>query len=478
MRKINRHAVAGLLRRLFFKTTSLSTLFAATLLFAIPPVVEAQVQLAITVCPAGPPSCDYSTPEAAVNDPARVNGDIIDIVTGTYVMVAPMQVVNSITINGNGSTLNANGNRALEVTGTSPVVIVNDVIIRNGRDPGESSGGAIRVSGGATFTLSGSTVENSSADDGGGGLSNSDSLVDILDSAFISNDSGFSGGAIRTFGLTAITNLTRVTIDGNQAGSIGGGLAAINGGTFNVFESTISNNAALTSQVIIDNFTDPLVSPSNNCGTGPYGQTFLAGSGAISGFYYRVRVAGGGIPAELIVPGRLRKDGPNGPLLATTSAIIPAGLVVGETPTLDFVLDQPIALDPLATYAIETEIVGNYSVIFTAAPGSYPDGQAYSCSTTLNDSDYDFQILGGTPGDGGGIYSGGTVNLQNSTVSGNVGDGAFASAGNNVVGAEFSTVVNNSGNGLRPKQVIRVVSLRSVAPSWLATAVAIASEMI
>ena len=441
--KISLHIVADPFRCLFSKTNSVSILFATTLLFAIPLDARAQVQPATyTVCPE---DCNYTSPEAAVNDPARVDGDTIDIATGAYVMVAPMQVVKPITINGNGSILNANGNRALEVTGTSPIVIVNDVIIINGRDPGESSGGAITVSGGATLTLNSSTVENSSADDGGGGLSNSGSLVDIFDSAFSSNDSSISGGAIRTSGATAITNLTRVTIDGNQAGLIGGGLAAINGATINVFESTISNNAALTSSVIIDNFT--ATGLTNNCGTGPYGQTFLAGSSAISAFHYRVRVAGGGIPTELVAPGRLRLDGPNGSLLATTSATIPAGLVVGDLWTLDFVLDQPIAMDPLATYAIETEVVGNYSLFTSPATGPYPDGQAYSCDTTLTGADYDFQILGGTPGDGGGIYSGGAVNLTNSTVSGNVGDGAFAGAGSNI-SSEFSTVVNNSGNGL------------------------------
>ncbi len=436
-----RLVVTGSRYRLF-ATITIPVLLAACLLFAMPQLALAQGTF--TVCPSG---CDYTSPDTAVNDAARVDGDTIDITTGTYVLGSAMQIVNSITINGNGSTLNANGNRALEVTGTSPVVIVNDVTIRNGRDPGESSGGAIVVSGGATFALSGSTVENSSADGSGGGLSNSDSLVDIFDSAFISNDAGFAGGAIRTFGATAVTNLTRVTIDGNQAGNIGGGFAAISDGTINVFESTISNNAALTSSVIIDNFTGP-ITPGTNCGTGPYGQTFLAGSGAISAFHYRVRVAGGGIPTELIVTGRLRKDGPTGPLLATTSTTIPAGLLDGETPTLVFVLDQPIAMDPLATYAIETEIVGNYSVITTQGPGTYLDGQAYSCSTSLNNDDYDFQILGGTPGDGGGIYSGGTVNLTNSTISGNVGDGAFAGAPNHIVSTEFSTIINNSGNGL------------------------------
>ena len=441
MYKDCRLVVTSVIFRLFATHTSTTVLFAACLLFAMPPLALAQGTY--SVCPSG---CDYTSPATAVNDAARVDGDTIEITTGSYTLDATMQVVNSITINGNGSTLNANGNRALEVTGTSPIVIVNNAIIRNGRDPGESSGGAIMVSGGATLTLNGSTVENSSADGSGGGLSNSDSLVNIIDSAFLNNDSGVAGGAIRTFGATAVTNLTRVTIDGNQAGNNGGGLAALGFGTINVFESTISNNVALTSSVIIDNFNP--AGPSTNCGTGPYGQTFLAGSEAISAFYYKVRVAGGGIPTELIVTGRLRKDGPTGPLLATTSAILPAGLLVGDTPTLVFVLDQPIAADPLATYAIETEIVGNYSIVTTLDPGSYPDGQAYSCSTNLNNDDYDFQILGGTPGDGGGIYSGGTVNLTNSTVSGNVGDGAFASAPNHMVSTEFSTVVNNSGNGL------------------------------
>ena len=120
MREINRHAVASLFRRLFFKTTSLSTLFAATLLFAIPPVVQAQVQPNITVCPAGPPSCEYSTPEAAVN--AAGNGDTIEfVVTATYVLGDTLQVDNSITILGNDSVFDADGRRAIDVTGNREV---------------------------------------------------------------------------------------------------------------------------------------------------------------------------------------------------------------------------------------------------------------------------------------------------------------------------------------------------------------------
>ena len=141
MRKFNRQTVAGLLRRLFFKTTSISILFAATSLLALPLAVEAQDPLpdTYTVCPAGPSDCDYATPEAAVNDPARVDGDTIDILTGTYVLVSTLQVNNSITILGNDSVLDADRRRAIDVTGATTNLSLTNLTIRNGL--ADASGG-------------------------------------------------------------------------------------------------------------------------------------------------------------------------------------------------------------------------------------------------------------------------------------------------------------------------------------------------
>jgi|GEM_PF-6482147 len=440
MKKTLRFAMPFPFYRAGFSSTALAIVFALTLLLTVPLSAQAATY---TVCP-GLNVCNFQTPDAVVNNAAIADGDVINITTDTYVLGATMQVVNSITINGNGATLDANGSRALNVSGTSSIVTVNDVNIFNGQAPVEESGGAINVTGGAQLILNRATVVNSTADGGGGGLSNNDSIVDIFDSAFIGNYAGTSGGAISTSGVNGSTNLTRSTVDSNQSGLVGGGIVTVGGAAINVRESTLSNNVALTSAVITDNFTPS--GTTTNCGTGPFGQTFLAEDGAISGFSYRVRVNGGGTLSDLIIPGRLRKDGPNGPLLATTSAFLPVGTT--GSPTLEFILDSPVAMDPFSTYSIETEVVGAYSVYTTLAPGSYADGQAYQCSTVLSDSDYDFQILGGTPGDGGGAYSDGTIGLTNSTVSGNVGDGAFASAPNGFVSTLLSTVVNNSGNGL------------------------------
>ncbi|NNK98498.1 MAG: hypothetical protein HKO88_05570, partial [Xanthomonadales bacterium] len=415
---------------------------------AIPQSIWAQAQTDIfTVCP-GVGVCDYESPDDAVNDPDRTDGDIIEITTDTYVLASTLQVDDDITINGNGSFIDADGSRGVEVAGLN-TVFINDLTISNAQDPGEAPGGAISITGGGTLTLNGLTVETSSASGGGGGLYNSDSTVTIIDSAFLRNDSGGAGGAINTRGPNAVTNLTRVTIDGNTAFSRGGGLTAELGATINIFESTISRNAAFSPSIAVDNFTAS--GSSNFCGAGPYGQTFIPGVNGISGFSYRISISSGA-PSELVVAGRIRKDGPTGPLLVTTSTIIPAGTPGQSSYELSFDLDQPLAVDPLGTYAIELDVPGGaFSVYLTLAPGPYQDGELYPCNTTLGGGDYDFRILGDNGRDGGGIYSAGTVNLQNSTVSGNVGDGAFASAddaGNNVVNAEFSTVVNNSGNGL------------------------------
>ncbi len=218
------------------------------------------------------------------------------------------------------------------------------------------------------------------------------------------------------------------------------------GATINIFESTISRNAALSPSIIVDNI-DSAISWIF-CGGDPYGQTFIPGANAISGFSFRVRFEAG-TATDIVVPGRIRKDGPLGDVLASTTTTIPAGTAGTISYILNFELDQPLGVDPAATYAIEMDIPGAvFNPYRSDAPSPVPGRQVYNCSTTLFDLEFDFQVRGGDGRDGGGIYSAGEVNLQNSTVSGNVGDGAFASAPNNVVSAGFSTVVNNSGNGL------------------------------
>ena len=57
-------------------------LLVAALLFAALPAGDAIAQTTINVCPAGSPTCDYATIQAAIN--ASTAGDIIQVQAGTY----------------------------------------------------------------------------------------------------------------------------------------------------------------------------------------------------------------------------------------------------------------------------------------------------------------------------------------------------------------------------------------------------------
>ncbi|MEM6574293.1 MAG: choice-of-anchor Q domain-containing protein, partial [Pseudomonadota bacterium] len=408
-----------------------------------------QAQTTYTVCPPGNPSapCTYTSPEAALADNGTVvSGDTLNILNDTYVLTTPLVVDRSLTLNFNGSIVDANGVRGVDVDGTSTIASINDVTIRNGEAPVEETGGAIRVIGGSDLTLTGSILENNFAENGGGGLSNANSIVTVINTVFIGNSTDEDGGAVVTIGSTAITTLSEVTIDGNVARVRGGGVAAIAGGRIDLAESTVSRNGAIDPTLQIDFLADNGTSGSPPT---PAGQSFVAAAPVLTSFNLRVRLNGGAnpIPNDLLVPGQIRVGGDgSGVLLETASGFIPGGLAGGSIVTVTFTADNPVALTPGDVYAVEVaSINGAFSILQSQTP--YPDGNLYTPFGAAG-VDWAFQIFGGTPGDGGGLYSAGEVNLVNVTVSDNVGDGGFASAGNNTLAAALSTIANNSGNGL------------------------------
>ena len=441
--------------------SAIASLVAVILVSALPQVAEAQTTH--TVCPPGNPSapCDYDSPGAALSDTVVVlNGDTLEIANDVYILTAPLVVDRSLILNFNGALVDAAGFRGAEVDGTSTIASINDVTILNGAAPVEESGGAIRVSGGADLTLTGSTLQNNFAENGGGGLSNANSIVTVLNTAFSGNTTDGDGGAVVTIGATAQTFLSQVTIDGNVARVRGGGVAAVSGGRIDIVDSTISRNGALSPLLIIDNYGNPTGFPRScfNGLTGAdfIGQTFIATVEGLSGFQIRIFTSGsappgpGVIPSDVVVQGRVRSGGPAGPIVATASALIPAGTSYQIEFPLQFFLDQPLGMVIGNTYALEMTFNGPTSVFDSA--NAYAGGSNYQCSDILPGTDLEFQTFGGNPGQGGGAFSAGEVNLANVTVSGNVGDGAFASSRASgvpyTIGSLLSTISGNSGNGI------------------------------
>jgi uncharacterized repeat protein (TIGR01451 family) len=215
----------------------------------------------ITVCPAGPPTCDYETIQAALD--GATDGDAILVGAGTY--LENVNVNKSVTLQGAGpdSTI-IDGNAAGPVLRLvdKPTVTINDLTITNGSGSGiygftgalmlnrcvlshnhtESYGGAISLIN-YTLTLNDTTFVSNTCKYFGGGVTAFLSDVTIRNSHFISNTRGaiyhvdqstltISGSTFRDntglggiFGTAPMT-ITDSTFDGNSADNEGGGVTA------------------------------------------------------------------------------------------------------------------------------------------------------------------------------------------------------------------------------------------------------------
>jgi fibronectin-binding autotransporter adhesin len=174
-----------------------------------------------------------------------------------------LDITDELTIDGNGSTINANGvDRVLDVR--PPVfgvaVTINNLSIVNGVAYGFLSfGGGLYIGGGATVTLNDSTVANNitafegGSRDNGGGIA----VVGVFDGppfpifsslfmtgSTVSNNIGSNGGGILCASCTL--NISNSTISGNIAEESDGGGIDVLGDFANVtiVSSTLQGNSA------------------------------------------------------------------------------------------------------------------------------------------------------------------------------------------------------------------------------------------
>jgi len=391
------------------------------------------------VCPSG---CDYDSPVTAINNPERVPGDIIDV-QADFVLGARLDIDKDLTIEGNGSIFDATGDRAMWVNDANTDLTLNDLIIQNGQPFHGTSGGALWITNGATVITNDVTFENNRAG-AGGAIHNAGSVIALYNSRLLGNHAtAGEGGAIWTTD-GGFTQLMRTEVDGNMASDAGGGLSVNNiDSHLHLAASTVSNNMALAVVQTVSNV--PAGVGSVSCPVGQMGQTFSADASALSAFEFDIRVDS--VPGDILITGQVRRGGPLGAVVATSTISVPGGLWPDSSDqTLTFNLDRVLPLTPGAIYSIETTIAGNYTIKIT--DGDYLDGAAYYCSTQLNDDDLVFRTFGGNFGDGGGIYASdsASVSLVDSTVSSNLGEGIF-NASDAYAQADYSTIANNTGNG-------------------------------
>jgi len=189
-------------------------------LFSGPPKLTQAASF--NVCPAGPPTCDFSTIQAAVD--AATSGDTITINSGTYIENVVI-VGKTLTIQGAGEDITiVDGNESGSVFAISENadLSISDMTITNGtgtRIGSPSYGGGIYIVQ-SSLNLKNCIVENTYVTGGAGGLEATASILNIDDCIFRMNR-GNKGGAITLhYGEAIIKNNLIETNSCSDGGAI------------------------------------------------------------------------------------------------------------------------------------------------------------------------------------------------------------------------------------------------------------------
>jgi hypothetical protein len=143
----------------------------------------------------------------------------------------------TMTLNGNGNTINQTTANARVINDTAATLLtVNGLTITGGHAPAGQAGGGILVQGAATVTNS--IITGNAAPDSAGGIRVSNGNLILTNSTISKNVVVNSDGGAFVNGNATVTNST---ISGNTAGKRGGGLEAM---AITVTNSTISGNTA------------------------------------------------------------------------------------------------------------------------------------------------------------------------------------------------------------------------------------------
>ena len=184
-----------------------------------------------------------------LSDDVVISGPGAEIITVSgNSLVQPFFVASDSTVTISGLTI-ANGQSGIGGgIGNEGDLTVTDCVLMNNH--AETDGGAIDNFGGSLVVSQSRLSSNTTGEFGvGGGISNAGSgTVSIIESTFIGNSAGFSGGAVDNRGTITIVSST-LSANGAEFGG-----AVENADTLTVRNSTLSGNVATTAGGGIDNF--------------------------------------------------------------------------------------------------------------------------------------------------------------------------------------------------------------------------------
>jgi len=169
---------------------------------------------------------------------------------GMHITGASNSSISGSTINNNGAANEGGGlwNGSGTMTITTTTLQMNDA---RGDDMGNSGGGAIYNEGGIVTTDAGTVINNNRATIGasgsGGGILNANGSFIATGTTITNNNANRAGGGIEVNGAAAVTTLTDVTLDDNNAISApgnGGGMHITGSSGSSITGGTVSNNSA------------------------------------------------------------------------------------------------------------------------------------------------------------------------------------------------------------------------------------------
>jgi hypothetical protein len=180
--------------------------------------------------------------EGAIHFSSALAGQTITLISG------PLTLGKNVHIDGSaapGLTINGNHTDRVFIVSPGTTATLSNLIITNGY--GWQLAGGILNNGSLTLdhvVVTQNTMATNAGDfwQGGGGIYNGDGATfNLIDSSVTNNQAAWSGGGIYSFFNTTNT-IVRSTISGNVSNDVGGGIRSL--GKFTIVDSTISGNTA------------------------------------------------------------------------------------------------------------------------------------------------------------------------------------------------------------------------------------------